>query len=304
MRIAVTGGSGFIGSHLIPRLSEDGHEVLALDVKPPARTECNFHQVDVTDPDEVQRAIPGCDAVVHLASSSGIRGGKEDVYRDVRGAAGSTHAVLEAVRSTNVRLFCLASSASVYGNYVSSGVQRAHEELPLRPISLFGAAKASAEALTHAYSHLFGVSSTIFRFGNVVGGRMPRGLLVDLVERLKPGPRRLQMLGTGTERKPFTSVADCAEAVAQLGLQPRPAVETFNVAARESLTVREAVEEACSALGTTGVDVQFEDTVGGWGGDIAHLELAIDKALAHGWAPRFDARAAVAAAARELAGKP
>jgi UDP-glucose 4-epimerase len=300
MRYVITGGAGFIGGQLAASLRVDGADVITIDdlssESAHAGTETALVEIDAGDTAALTREFHGADAVVHLASSSTIRDGHENTTRDIERGFMVCHSALEAARRAGVAHICLASSASVYGD---AGHEALSERSPLRPLSLFGAAKAAGEAFASAYSNLYGLSVTVLRLGNVLGPGLRRGIVFDFVGRLQEDPSRLTVLGNGLQRKPYVDIDDCISAIRTLGLPEHGAYEVYNVASGSTLCALDVGHAVVDALGLE-AEVMAEGDGVGWPGDVPVLDLDISKGAQRGWAPRYDAHETVWRTARGL----
>jgi len=297
--IVVTGARGFIGSELLARLVKEGIAAVGVDAAPASSIAdpAEVVELDVHDTHRLAELAEGADLVVHLAASSTIRDGHLDTRRDLDNGLIACHSCLEAARLAGTRHFCLASSSAVYGPTDAVPIRESH---PLRPISLFGAAKAAAEAYVSAYSSLYGFGATILRFGNVLGPRLHRGIVFDFVRKLVGDPTRLEILGDGRQRKSYVDVDDCVAATIQLARPERATLEVYNVATGSSLSAYDVAREVIAAVGLDDVEVM----AGGqeaWRGDVPVIELAVDCALEAGWAPTRSAEETVRRSARALA---
>jgi UDP-glucose 4-epimerase len=300
MHILVTGGAGFVGSHLVDRLLHDGHSVIAVDNLSTGRREFlseaervpGFEFVEndlLQDVDELRELVRGADAVFHLAANADVRYGWEDPGRDLSQNVIVTHNVLEAMRVTGTSRILFASTGSVYGE---DAVIPTPEDAPM-PVqtSLYGASKLAAEGYVEAYVEGLGFRATIFRFVSVLGPRYTHGHVIDFVRSLRADPTKLSILGDGTQRKSYLEVSDCIAAMKSL-LEDRAPIEVYNLGVDDSCSVTESAEWICERLG---VEPRFEYTGGdrGWVGDIPHIHLDTAKIRSTGWTPKFSIREAV-----------
>jgi len=220
--ILVTGGAGFIGSHLVDRLLAEGANVVAIDNFELGRPEnvahlagnpgFRFEELDVLD-------RPGLDklfqrhqfsAVFHMAANSDIGRGSADTERDLQLTFRSTFEVLDTMRRHQVRQIVFASSSAIYGEREE---QLTEDAGPWQPVSLYGAGKLAAEAYVSAFVHSFDLQAWICRFPNVVGERATHGVVYDFMQRLRKDPTRLRILGNGEQEKPYLYVRDLVDAM-------------------------------------------------------------------------------------------
>lgn len=219
MRILVTGGAGFIGSHLVDRLLTAGHSVRVLDnlssgkrENLPKAGDIDIVVGDVRAVADVSRAIDGIDAVFHLAAVASVQASVEDPA----GTHGSnflgTLNLLEAARRQSVRRFVYASSAAVYGNTEELPVS---ERTPVCPLSPYAADKLAGEHYLWFYARKYRLAATAFRFFNVYGPRQDpsspySGVISIFAESVRTG-RAATIFGDGTQTRDFVYVADLAE---------------------------------------------------------------------------------------------
>jgi UDP-glucose 4-epimerase len=310
-RILVTGGAGFIGSHLVGSLMAEGHELVVVDnlssgdLKNIARwignPKMKFIELDLLELPEMTKALEGCEIAFHLAANPEVRIGSIDPSVHYRQNIQATFQLLEAIRkSGGVKRLIFTSSSTVYGeaptptreDYTSQG-----------PISIYGASKLSCEALITAYARSYGFNALILRLANVVGPRSRHGVIYDFIQKLRRNPRELEILGDGTQRKSYVYVTDCVEALL-LGLKDLGGqVEVFNVGSEDQVDVMTIANIVAEEMGLD--DVKLKVTVGvdggrGWVGDVKNMLLDISKIKRYGWRPRFNSIESIRMATRAL----
>lgn len=217
MNILVTGGAGFIGSHLCNRLVKDGHKVVAIDNLSNGSTEnlkglkdCpqfSFYEFDVNNTIKLRRVFDThpFDMVFHLAANADTAKGEETPHEDIENTLFTTLNVLEMMRIYEIKKFFFASSSTVYGN-ADERLQE-HRSI-MRPISHYGAAKLACEAFVSSFSSLHNFQAWIARFCNAVGPNMTHGVIPDLIRKLKQHPEELEVYGDGTQTKPYIWIDD------------------------------------------------------------------------------------------------
>jgi UDP-glucose 4-epimerase len=301
----IIGGAGFIGSHFTDRLLADPL-VVAVTLYDnfssgrewhyqPHLSEPRFKVVrgDVKDIDLLTQAMSGHDTVIHLASNPDIARAATEPDIDFREGTYLTNNVVEAMRRTGTTTILYASGSGVYGDL---GEKEADEDYgPLIPISTYGASKLAGEALISSYCHMFDFTGRVFRFGNVVGPRQTHGVGFDFLRQLLKNPRRLHILGDGTQSKSYIHVRDVVEAVL---LAARPSTRRFavyNVATGDYITVKEIAHLAAECAGLDPRQVEFEYTGGnrGWKGDVPIVRLNTDRIRGLGWSCRAGSRQAL-----------
>jgi UDP-glucose 4-epimerase len=275
----VVGGAGFIGSHLVARLTERA-EVTVLDDLSSGRREflapalasgrCELREGSVFDAELLVSAMRGKIAVFHLSANPEARRGLEQPMLDLEQGTLATHTVLDAMRRTGVKGLVLASSGSVYG----LARQACREgDLGALPISLYGASKLASEALVSAYVECFGITSWIFRLGNVIGPRATHGAAFDFLTRLKQDSEQLTVLGDGNQSKPYVYVADAVEAMLFGFEHAADPLNVFNVAPPDATTVRSIAELCVASSRNPGASILYGGGQRGWRGDVPHSRL-------------------------------
>jgi len=293
----VTGGSGFIGSHLAERLLADGVEVVVYDNFSTGRRrfvegiDATVVEGDVLDTALLTKTMAGCDTVFHLAANADVRFGLEDPGRDFRQNAQATFEVLEAMRANGVSRIAFASSGSVYGE---PEVFPTPEDAPF-PVqtSPYAASKLAAEGMIEAYCEGYGFSGVILRFVSILGERYTHGHLFDFYRSLREDPSSLTVLGNGQQRKSYVYVGDCIDAVRLLvGRHYEPGVGIYNIGTDEVTTVDWSVRTICEHLG---IEPEIVHTGGdrGWIGDSPLIHLDCSRLRALGWKPTHSIAEAV-----------
>jgi UDP-glucose 4-epimerase len=201
------------------------------------------------------------------------------------------------MRRGNVREIVFSSSASVYGQTRPVPISEDHG--PLLPVSLYGAAKLAAEALISAYCHTFDMQSWIFRFANIVGARRRQGVVYDFVRRLKQNPTRLEILGDGSQCKPYLHVSECVEGVLFGYNHAAEKINLFNIGVDSATDVRTIAGIVMQEMVLRGVRLKFGSGDRGWPGDAPQLRFDMSKLKTLGWRARLSSDEAVRLAARE-----
>jgi UDP-glucose 4-epimerase len=293
-RYFIAGGVGFIGSHFTDRLLSDD-SVLAVSLYDNFSSGREWHyehhqndsrlrviRGDVKDLDSLTSAMQGHDIVIHLASNPDIARAATEPEIDFREGTLLTNNVVEAMRRSGTRNILYASGSGVYGDL---GEREVDEDYgPLIPISTYGASKLAGEALISSYCHMFDFTGRAFRFGNVVGPRQTHGVGFDFLRQLMKNPRKLRILGDGTQSKSYIHVRDVVEAVLMASHSRRERFAIYNVAT-DYITVTEIAHLAAECAGLNPSDVKFEYTGGdrGWKGDVPIVRLNTDRIRGLGW---------------------
>jgi UDP-glucose 4-epimerase len=304
-RYLLIGGAGFIGSHFTDRLLADPMvEAVTLYDNFSSGREWHYQQhlsdsrfkvvrADVKDADQLTATLRGHDTVIHLASNPDIARAATEPDIDFREGTYLTNNVVEAMRQSGTKTILYASGSGVYGDL---GEKEADEDYgPLIPISTYGASKLAGEVLISSYCHMFDFAGRIFRFGNVVGPRQTHGVGFDFLRQLLKNPRKLRILGDGTQSKSYIHVREVVEAVL-LAAQPSPSrFAVYNVATGDYITVKEIAELAVECVGLNRQQMEFEYTGGnrGWKGDVPIVRLNTDRIRGLGWTCRSGSREAL-----------
>lgn len=311
-RAFVTGGAGFIGSHVVDRLLAEGYQVTVYDnlsrgsLKRIARSletgNCCFVQGDLLDPIGLTAAMRDHEVVWHLAANTDIRAGTHAVDVDLRHGVVGTCQVLEAMRQNGVRDLLFASSGVVYGDFAAEAMPETAG--PLRPVSLYAAGKLGGEAFVSAYCHLFGLRAWIFRFANVIGRGTDHGVVFDFIRKLRRDPSELEVLGDGNQEKPYLLVDECVDGMLYSYRRiPRTAEhpsDVFNLGTDTVMRVRDVARIAIEEMGLAGAQIRFTGGRRGWPGDAPVLRMDVEKLRRLGWTAAHTSDEAVRIAARQL----
>jgi UDP-glucose 4-epimerase len=299
-KVFITGGAGFIGSHLSRRLLGLGHAVTAYDnFSNGHRWHFGEHgqdprltviEGDVRDEAKLEQAIAGHDFVFHLASNADIARAAKEPDVDFANGTLLTRNVLEAMRKTGVKRIAFTSGSGVYGEVPATPIPEDYDKMI--PVSTYGAQKLASEALISAYSFMFDGQGIVFRFANVVGPRQTHGVAYDFIRRLAKDPTKLLIYGDGTQSKPYIHVDDVLDAFLLIAGTPRSGYEYYNVATTDFLTVREIADLVTERMGLAGVRYEFTGGNRGWKADVPVYRLDSSKIRARGWASQRNSRQA------------
>lgn len=307
MKAIVTGGAGFIGSHITDRLLQEGHGVKIIDnfytgneenIKHNFGNE-NFElaKIDLLDLDKLTENFKGYDAVFHIAANADIRHGLEDTRRDLEQNTIATYNVLEAMRLNGVKKIVFSSSSAVYGE---PSVFPTPEDHPLRQTSLYGAAKLACEAMMQAYCEGFGLQAWIFRFVSLVGERHPHGVTYDFVNKLQADPTKLEIIGDGNQRKSFLYIDDCVDGIMFAFENAKDKANIFNIGTDEYIVIRDLAKIVVDEMGLKEVEYEFTGGERGWVGDAPFVYLSIEKMKMLGWEPKITIEEGVRSTVRWL----
>ena len=290
-RVLVTGGAGFIASHLVEVLVHNGAKVVVLDDLSAGKMEnlnevrddIAFQKGSIEDPELVDRTTRGCRYVFNFAANADVPRSVAHPDRDFRVNAVGAFNVFQACRKHEVARVLQASTAAVYGEPVYTPMDEGH---PLAPISPYGASKLGAEAMGRAWHHSYGFPFTAVRIFNTYGPRQPRYVIHDLFRKIMADKDRLEVLGTGEQVRDYCFVSDAAEAFADLAVAPGLEGKALNLAGGHPIAIKDLVGMILSTLGLTSTDVTY--TGKSWPGDITRLVADISRIKEAGFAPTVD----------------
>ena len=309
MRYFVAGGAGFIGSHLVDNLVNMG-EVTVYDNLSSGKKEFIQHhlnrdgfrliQADLLDCDCLARVMKGSDVVFHMAANPEVRTGRLNTELDLKQGTIVTYNVLETMRLHGIKRIIFASSSTVYGE--TAGQPIPEDYGPLQPISLYGASKLASEGLITAFCHLFGMQAWIFRFANVVGDRATHGVIFDFINKLKQNPEELEILGDGTQRKPYIYVRDCVDGMLYGFQHSDGQVNVFNLGNCDVTSVTTIGRMLIKSMGLANVRLKYTGGNRGWPGDVPQVRLDTSRMENLGWKPKYTSDEAVRLAIKEILG--
>ena len=292
MRALVTGGAGFIGSHLIDRLVARGDDVVGIDnlssgdggfIQPHLDNgRVRLVEGDICNPADVGRAMAmEIDCVFHLAANPDIRLGTRITDTDLQQGTVATYNILEAMRLNDVGRIVFASSSVVYGE--DAPLPTPEDNGPCMPISLYGASKQAGEGLISSWVGTFGLQAWIFRFANIIGARGTHGVIFDFIHKLKNDPTRLEVLGDGLQEKSYMEVGDCVDAMLHVMANAHQPLNLFNLGSHDTASVRRIAEIVVEVTGCADARIEYTGGDRGWAGDIPRARLGIDKMLQTGF---------------------
>jgi UDP-glucose 4-epimerase len=313
-RILVTGGAGFIGSHLVESLVQNEADVTVLDnltagnlknlKETISASNCRFIEGDLKNSESVRKALQNVEIVYHFAANPEVR--EVDPTLHFRENQVATFNLLESMREIGTRTIIFASTSTIYGE---ASIQPTPENYgPLFPISTYGASKLACEAMIASYAYTYGLRGLILRLGNVVGPRSNHGVISDFLKKLKQNPDSLEVMGDGTQAKSYIHISDCISAidlVVRTFLKSDKRVDAYNVSSADKVSVRRIAE---IVLEEARVNGKIRTTGGvdggrGWMGDVKLMQLSNQRLHALGWKEHYSSETAVKQATRELIGQ-
>ncbi len=308
----VTGGAGFIGSHVVDLLVSAGHAVTVFDNLSLSTDryigdyeregKIKFYRKDLLDLGAVTEAMAGHDIVFHLAANTDIPSGFTKHRIDLDNDVIATCNVLEAMLKTGVKEMLFSSTGAVYGEFIRGTFNEASG--PLIPLSLYGAGKIASEAFISAYCNLFGLRAWMYRFGNVIGERTNHGVIYDFIAKLKKTPHTLEILGTGQGEKNYFLVEECIHGMLYIHqkVQGGPFPVLVNLGTDSTTQVMDISKIIIEEMGLSDVAYAFTGTPRGWPGDQPVVLLDTSKIHELGWYAKRTSTEAVRIATRRLLG--
>jgi UDP-glucose 4-epimerase len=290
MKCLITGGAGFIGSHIVDRLLLGKNQVIVYDNFSTGQKEFiehhkddkNFRLIkgDVLDTELLNKSTKGCDIIFHMSANADIKGGINNTEIDFEQNTIATRNVLEAMRINSIKKIVFASSAAVYGE---PKIFPTPENCELRQTSLYGASKLSGEAMIEAYCEYYGMQAWIFRFVSWIGERYTHGVVFDFMKKLQANPKELEILGNGKQIKSYLYVKDGVDGIFYALENFKDKINIFNLGHKERMNVVKVADIVCDELGLKNVMYTFSGGERGWIGDSPFVQLDVSKLENAGW---------------------
>lgn len=320
-KVLLAGGCGFIGSHLADELIKHGYTVVCADKlimgeKNIAHLMDNplfeFHNIELSNQKIVDELFSthSFDAVYHLAANSDIQKGGNEPGIDFNDTLLTTRTLLEGMRKNSTKNLFFASTSAVYGEKVDQLLTETTGDL--RPVSYYGGCKLASESLISSYVSMCDMNVIVFRFPNVIGPRLTHGVIYDFIRKLQKDPTQLEILGDGTQCKPYIYVKDLVEAIFSLtanfltdeqestGEGGEGYEEIYNLSVNSSgTTVTRIADIIVEEMGLLNVQYNYTGGDRGWKGDVPRFEYDISKVLSTGWKPKHTSDEAVRQSVRD-----
>ena len=309
--ILVTGGAGFIGSHLAEELIKENKKVTVIDnLSTGNKSNLNFCLQkenfkfiveDLRNQNPVFENIKDIDTIFHLAADPEVRTGFSDPKLAYEQNIKNTYQLLENVRKSNIKQLVFASSSVVYGE--PEIIPTPETFGPLLPISIYGGTKLACEGLISSYCNNYGIKGTIVRFANVVGSRARHGVIWDFIQKLKTNEKELNVLGNGKQTKSYIHVNDCVRGLLFSSENTKKNIDVFNIGNLDMINVLDIASIVCKTMNLENVNIV---TIGGtedgrgWIGDVKEMNLDISKISNLGWNPKENSQEAIERATLEL----
>jgi UDP-glucose 4-epimerase len=313
--VLVTGGAGFIGSHLAEELLYEGHKIIMLDDFSNGKIEniqrlldnpsVTLIKMDLKKPRKLVQIVKASDTIFHLAANPEVKIGETDPKRHFEENILATFNLLEAIRkSGKPKTLVFASTSTVYGE--AKLVPTREDYGPLIPISTYGASKLACEALIGSYAYTFNHRALILRLANIVGPRSNHGVIVDFIKKIKANPQQLEILGDGHQEKSYMYISDCIEAimhVAEAFAKGTRKVDIYNVGSDDKITVAQIAKIVSEEMKAPNMECKFTGGVDGgrgWMGDVKIMQLSNERLLRTGWKQTHSSEQAIRIAAKAL----
>jgi UDP-glucose 4-epimerase len=305
MKTIVTGGAGFIGSHLVDRLINDGHSVTVIDNMSCGRLENLKHhkdnkllqiqQIDIRDAAAVSDVLAGHDAVFHLAAHANIRTSLIDHKADLDNNLVGTINILESMVKHKIPDLVFASTSAIYGE---ATMRPTPEDYMPTQTSLYGASKLACEAYIEAFTEFAPINFWAYRFSNIIGERCRRGVVWDFVNKLNSNKSEIEILGDGKQSKEYLYVTDCVDGIMTGYQKSKNKINIFNLAIEDNRTPNEVADIVVAELNLKNVKRNYSGGSRGWIGDNPIVHLSIEKIKSLGWSPKVSSLDAIAKTAR------
>lgn len=304
----VTGGAGFIGSHLVDALVAQGDRVLVIDslISGSVENLAGYSDKDVklvrADllADGWQKSLEGADRVYHLAADPDVRQSSITPDSQIQNNIIATQRVLEAMRHAEVRQIVFTSTSTVYGE--ATVIPTPEYYTPMEPVSIYGASKLACEALISAYCHSFGMQAWVYRFANIIGERSGHGVLYDFIAKLKQDPHTLEILGDGRQSKSYLEVKECVKAMLFAAGHSEGRYNVFNIGSEDWVDVKTIADTVTEEMGLPDVRYRFTGGDRGWVGDVPKMQLSVEKLKSLGWTPGIGSHESIRLAVRSMLG--
>jgi UDP-glucose 4-epimerase len=308
--VLVTGGAGFIGSHIVDRLIDNEIEVKALDnlstgkisnlSKSKDKKSFSFIKEDLKNTKKINRLLKDIKIVFHMAADPEVRTGFDDPSSSYRENVRNTFYLLEEIRKSNIEKLIFASSSAVYGD--AKVLPTPEDYGPLLPISAYGASKLACEAYVASYCNNYGIKGHIIRPANVIGARGRHGVTWDFINKLKKNNEKLEVLGDGTQTKSYIHISDAVDGILAT-LNSTEKIGVFNLGSEDRVKVIEIAKIVCKNMNVPNTRIVTTGGIDGgrgWVGDIRQAHLDITKLKTLGWSPKLSSAEAVEIASKEL----
>jgi UDP-glucose 4-epimerase len=295
-KVIVTGAAGFIGSNLVDFLLKSGAYVIGIDnmsigsaanlFEAKSNENFKFYNIDLSDASKFHELVDkellrgSIEELWHLAANSNIPAGVYDPKIDLKDTFMTTFNVLQLMKEYGIPNLLFASTSAVYGES-----KRILEEDfgPLLPISNYGAMKLASEAIISSASESYLKKIFIFRFPNVVGPRLTHGAIFDFVNKLKNNKDELEVLGDGSQTKPYLHVSSLLDAMFFVQKNSKNKVNVYNIGPQDSGISVDQMARLVIEKFSPGASIKFTGGDRGWIGDVPMVNYSVNKLKEFGW---------------------
>jgi len=289
--IIVTGGAGFIGSHVVERLLKENYKVTIIDNFDPfypkevkvknmegfiRNPDVRFIEMDILDAEGMDKQLNDTyDGIIHLAAKAGVRPSIENPIQYQLVNVSGTQNMLELAKKKNIKQFVFASSSSVYG--INKNVPWSESDLQLFPISPYASTKISGELLGHVYSHLYGIRFIALRFFTVFGPRQRPDLAIHAFAKKILNEQPLNFFGDGSTKRDYTFVADTVEGVFNALHYEASDYDIFNLGNHHVVSLSEMLHSLENALNKKAIINKLPEQMGDVSITFADIQKASEK---------------------------
>lgn len=308
MKAFVTGGAGFIASHLVDRLMESVNNVTVFDNFSSGKMDFIKNHLnndkfklikgDLLNRAEINRSMYDHDIVFHFAANPDARLGISQTDLDLKLETIATYNVLESMRKNNIKKIVFSSSGTIYGD--TPIIPISEDYGPVLPISLYGAGKVASECLISAFCGTFDMQAWIFRFANIIGDRATHGVIYDFVNKLLNDPHRLEIFGDGTQEKPYLHVDDCINGILYVLNNSNEKINLFNLGCDTSTSVNKIAQFVIEEMRLSNVEFKYSGGCRGWPGDVPQVRFNCSKINNIGWKARYTSDESVMIAIKSI----
>jgi len=309
--ILVTGGAGFIGSHIVDALISRGNMVFVLDNFSEgsmrnlalSKNKNNFHLIrsNLRHIQKHKNTLKSIKVIFHMGAYPDVRTGYENPEIAFKENIQNTHTLLEFAKKLDVEKIVFASSSVVYGEPTIIPTPETYG--PLLPISQYGGSKLACEAMISSYCFNYGIKGTIVRLANVVGARSNHGVIWDFIHKLSNNPSKLQILGDGTQTKSYVHISDCVDGFLTCFNKNINDVDIFNLGNDDKIDVFSIAKIVCKNMKTRNTKLVLKGGTRdgrGWIGDVKEMQLDSSRLKGLGWKIKHNSRETVELASKEL----
>jgi len=308
-KILVTGGAGFIGSHLVNRLIEEENHVIVIDNLSQGKIKniekhlqlenFEFYEEDIGS--KKKEYLKNVKTVYHIAAYPEVRTGFDNPSFAFQENVLKTFQLLENIRSSDVEKIIFTSSSVVYGE--PNIIPTPENFGPLNPISVYGGTKLACEGLISSYCNTYGIKAIMFRFANIIGSRSRHGVIWDFIHKIKENNKKLQILGDGQQTKSYIHVKDCIEGLLISEKEMRDNIQIYNLGNNDWIDVISIAKIVCKLMNVDESIIEFSGGTKdgrGWIGDVRKMRLDISKIKNGGWNPSMNSKESVEKACSEI----